>query len=115
MIFQGREAHIVMISMVSDGDNLRALSGEICEQRFNVAVSRARDRLSLFRSFRREDIRETNLRAKRVAHFQNPLHRDPERKGRGRCESDFEHAVYDRLNTAGYWVKPQVSAGSYRH
>jgi very-short-patch-repair endonuclease len=114
MTFQGREADIVMISMVSDGDNVRALSGEMYEQRFNVAVSRARDRLYLFRSFRREDIRETDLRAKLIAHFQNPVHRDTERKGRERCESDFERAVYDRLNQAGYRVIPQVPAGGYR-
>lgn len=114
MTFQGREADIVMISMVSDGDNVRALSGEMYEQRFNVAVSRARDRLYLFRSFRREDIRETDLRAKLVAHFQNPLRRDTERKGRERCESDFERSVYDRLNQAGYRVIPQVPAGGYR-
>jgi very-short-patch-repair endonuclease len=114
MTFQGREADIVMISMVSDGDNVRALSGEMYEQRFNVAVSRARDRLYLFRSFRREDIRETDLRAKLVAHFQNPLRRDTERKGRERCESDFERSVYDRLNQSGYRVIPQVPAGGYR-
>jgi hypothetical protein len=114
MTFQGREADIVMISMVSDGDNVRALSGEMYEQRFNVAVSRARDRLYLFRSFRREDIRETDLRAKLIAHFQNPVHRDTERKGRERCESDFERAVYDRLNQSGYRVIPQVPAGGYR-
>ena len=114
MTFQGREADIVMISMVSDGDNVRALSGEMYEQRFNVAVSRARDRLYLFRSFRREDIRETDLRAKLIAHFQNPVHRDTERKGRERCESDFERAVYDQLNQAGYRVIPQVPAGGYR-
>lgn len=114
MTFQGREADIVMISMVSDGANVRALSGEMYEQRFNVAVSRARDRLYLFRSFQREDIKETDLRAKLIAHFQNPLHRDAERKGRERCESDFERAVYDRLNAAGYRVIPQVPAGGYR-
>jgi very-short-patch-repair endonuclease len=114
MTFQGREADIVMISMVSDGDNVRALSGEMYEQRFNVAVSRARDRLYLFRSFRHEDIRETDLRAKLVAHFQNPLRRDTERKGRERCESDFERSIFDRLNQAGYRVIPQVPAGGYR-
>jgi very-short-patch-repair endonuclease len=114
MTFQGREADIVMISMVSDGDKVRALSGEMYEQRFNVAVSRARDRLYLFRSFRREDIRETDLRAKLIAHFQNPVHRDTDRKGRERCESDFERAVYDQLNQAGYRVIPQVPDGGYR-
>ena len=114
MTFQGREADIIFISMVSDGDTVRALSGEMYEQRFNVAVSRAKDRLYLFRSFKREDLKENDLRAKLVAHFANPLKRDVEKKGRDRCESDFEKDVYDRLNAAGYRILPQVRAGGYR-
>ena len=114
MTFQGREADIILISMVSDGDTVRALSGEMYEQRFNVAVSRARDRLYLFRSFKREDLKENDLRARLVAHFANPLKRDVEKKGRDRCESDFEKDVYDKLNAAGYRILPQVQAGGYR-
>ena len=114
MTFQGREADIIFLSMVSDGDSVRALSGEMYEQRFNVAVSRAKDRLYLFRSFRREDLRENDLRAVLLNHFQNPLRRDTEKKGRDRCESDFERAMYDRLNAAGYRVLTQVAAGGYR-
>jgi very-short-patch-repair endonuclease len=114
MTFQGREADIILISMVSDGDSVRALSGSMYEQRFNVAVSRARDRIYLFRSFKREDLKENDLRSKLVAHFVNPLKRDVKKKGRDRCESDFELSVYDRLNEAGYRILPQVSAGGYR-
>ena len=114
MTFQGREADIIFISMVSDGDSVRALSGEMYEQRFNVAVSRAKDRLYLFHSFRREDLKEHDLRSQLVNHFQNPLRRDTEKKGRDRCESNFERDVFDRLNSAGYRVLPQVSAGSFR-
>jgi len=114
MTFQGREADIVFISMVSDADTVRALSGEMYEQRFNVAVSRARDRLYLYRSFRREDLKENDLRARLLDHFAAPLRRDPEKKGRERCESNFERAVFDRLHAAGYRVTPQVQAGGYR-
>lgn len=114
MTFQGREADIIFISMVSDGDSVRALSGKMYEQRFNVAVSRAKDRLYLFRSFRREDLKEHDLRSQLVNHFQNPLRRETEKKGRDRCESDFERDVFDRLNAAGYRVLPQVAAGGYR-
>ena len=114
MTFQGREADIIFISMVSDGDSLRALSGEMYEQRFNVAVSRAKDRLYLFHSFHREDLKEHDLRSQLLNHFQNPLRRDVQKKGRELCESDFERAMYDRLNTEGYRVIPQVSAGGFR-
>jgi very-short-patch-repair endonuclease len=114
MTFQGREADIVFISMVSDGDSVRALSGEMYEQRFNVAVSRAKDRLYLYRSFCRDDLKDNDLRARLLDHFAAPLRRDPEKKGRERCESDFERAMFDRLTAAGYRVTPQVSAGGYR-
>lgn len=114
MTFQGREADVIFISMVSDGDSVRALSGQMYEQRFNVAVSRAKDRLYLYRSFRREDLKEHDLRAQLVNHFQHPLRRDSQKKGRERCESDFERAVYDRLHEAGFRVLPQVSAGGFR-
>ncbi len=114
MTFQGREADIILISMVSDGDTARALSGLMYEQRFNVAVSRARDRLYLFRSFKREDLSANDLRTKLVAHFANPLKRDVEKKGRDLCESPFEIEVYDKLNAAGYRILPQVRAGGYR-
>ena len=47
-------------------------------------------------------------------HFASPLRRDPEKKGRERCESDFERAVYDELTNRGFRVTPQVSAGGRR-
>ena len=114
MTFQGREADIILISMVSDGDSVTALSAAMYEQRFNVAVSRARDRLYLFRSFTQQDLKQNDLRARLVSHFANPLKRDTEKKGRDLCESPFEREVYDRLDAAGYRILPQVRAGGYR-
>jgi transcription elongation GreA/GreB family factor/very-short-patch-repair endonuclease len=114
MTFQGREADIVFISMVADTQSLTALTSEMFEQRFNVALSRARDRLYLYRSFRREDLKDHDLRARLLDHFAAPLRRGPEKKGRERCESDFERAVFDRLAAAGYRVTPQVPAAGYR-
>ena len=114
MTFQGREADIVFISMVADANSVKALSGEMFEQRFNVAASRAKDRLYLYRSFRREDLKDNDLRARLLDHFAAPLRRDPEKKGRERCESDFERAIFDRLAAAGYRLTPQVPAAGYR-
>lgn len=114
MTFQGREADIVFISMVADADSVKALSGEMYEQRFNVAASRAKDRLYLYRSFRREDLSDNDLRGRLLDHFAGPLRRDPERKGRERCESDFERAVFDRLAAKGYRVTPQVPVARFR-
>jgi superfamily I DNA and/or RNA helicase len=42
-VFQGSERDIMFLSMVVDPKNCRALSGNMFEQRFNVAASRARD------------------------------------------------------------------------
>src|SRR6516162_9162469 len=100
--------------MVADSQSLTALTTETFEQRFNVAASRAKDRLYLYRSFRREDVKEYDLRARLLDHFAAPLRRDPEKKGRDRCESDFERAVFDRLTSAGYRLTPQVPAAAYR-
>lgn len=113
--FQGKEADIVMISMVAAG-KIHAQTGRIYEQRFNVAASRARDRLYVFRSFERTDITESDLRARLVDHFTNPLLQGCEeiRELRDLCESDFERDVFDELTGRGYRVRPQVHVGNYR-
>ena len=51
--FQGSERDIVYLSMVADSANKTALTMLRYEQRFNVAVSRARDGAVLVRSVRR--------------------------------------------------------------
>ena len=113
--FQGKEADIVMISMVAAG-KIQAQTGRIYEQRFNVAASRARDRLYIFRSFERSDIVENDLRARLLDHFSNPSSQDCEeiQQLRDLCESDFERDVFDELTNRGYRVRPQVPVGNYR-
>lgn len=49
-VFQGSERDIMFLSMVADHSKHHALSGQLFEQRFNVAASRARDRMYLVRS-----------------------------------------------------------------
>lgn len=46
-VFQGSERDVMFLSMVVDPGNCKALSGNMFEQRFNVAASRARDRMYL--------------------------------------------------------------------
>jgi hypothetical protein len=56
--FQGSERNIMFLSLVVDPTNCKALSGNMFNQRFNVAASRAQDRMYLvslcdgFRRFR---------------------------------------------------------------
>jgi len=113
--FQGKEADIVMISMVAAG-KLQAQTGRMYEQRYNVAASRARDRLYVFRSFERNAISENDLRARLLDHLSNPCIQNSEeiKELRDLCESDFERDVFDELSGRGYRIRPQVHVGNYR-
>ncbi|MCP4406943.1 MAG: DUF559 domain-containing protein [Gammaproteobacteria bacterium] len=115
MHFQGKEADIVMISMVASG-SIRADSGRLYEQRYNVASSRARDRLYVFHSFSRSELRDNDLRARLLDHLSHPFGIETERvkELRDLCESEFEREVYHMLVSRGYRVLPQVRAGGYR-
>lgn len=115
--FQGNEKDIIFLSMVDDARQLHARTDRASQQRFNVAASRARDRMYLFRSFSREDIHNPgDLRGMLMDHFHNPLMQDSRQVNslRELCESDFEERVYDELVGRGYRVTPQVPAGGFR-
>jgi superfamily I DNA and/or RNA helicase len=72
-VFQGRERDIMMVSMVlGPGDRSAANRADI-HQRFNVALSRARDRMYLFRSVTETDFREDSLNGKVISHFKQPF------------------------------------------
>jgi len=86
------------------------------DQRFNVAASRAQDRMYLVRSVQLSDLSDKDLRTGLLAHFDNPLVVD---KAEAevlieRCESGFEKQVYTELLSRGYRVTPQVKTGAYR-
>lgn len=115
-VFQGSERDIMFLSMVSDPKNCRALSGNMFEQRFNVAASRARDRMYLVRSVQLSDLSPADLRAGLLSHFSKPQDVAPEKSESlvDLCESGFEREVYVELFSRGYRVIPQVKAGAFR-
>jgi very-short-patch-repair endonuclease len=82
------------------------------EQRFNVAVSRARDQLVLVRSIRREDLNENDLKAHLISHFENPMPAvaKPDGDVFAICGSEFERDVMRRLIEKQYRVTPQVGS-----
>ena len=86
------------------------------EQRFNVAASRARDRMYLVRSVQLTDLSPVDIRGGLLAHFSKPLDggTDESKCLVDACESGFETQVYTELFTRGYRVVPQVKAGSFR-
>lgn len=115
-LFQGSERDIMFLSMVVDRRNCRAISGNAAEQRFNVATSRARDRMYLVRSVRHSDLSPADLRRGLLEHFTKPMDGNVEEVASlvSRCESGFERDVYEALHSRGYRVIPQVKAGAFR-
>ncbi|NYD91155.1 AAA domain-containing protein [Sphingomonas melonis] len=114
--FQGDERDIMFISLVADGKS-SGLSGLGYEQRFNVAASRARDRMVLVRSVELEDLRPADkLRRSLIEHFHAPFAGDTTMVAdrRARCESPFETEMYDLLVERGYRVDTQVPVGTKR-
>lgn len=116
--FQGKERDIMFLSMVSAPNEVGApLSRDTFAQRFNVAGSRARDRMYLVRSVELEHLSEADrLRRGLIGHFAAPFAQNEMRVQdlRKLCEFDFEPEVYDELTQRGYWVTPQVRVGQYR-
>lgn len=116
--FQGKERDIMFLTMVSAPNDVGApLSRDTFAQRFNVAASRARDRMYLVRSVELEHLSEADrLRRSLIHHFAVPFAQDEARVEdlRKLCESPFEREVYDELTQRGYWVTPQVRVGQYR-
>jgi very-short-patch-repair endonuclease len=113
---QGNERDIVFLSMIVTPENARSETSRQFKQRFNVAASRARDRMYLFRSVRREDLKEGDLKARLLDHFRAPLPGEELEavELREKCDSGFELAVFDELVKRGYQVTPQVSCSGYR-
>lgn len=115
-VFQGRERDIMMVSMVTaPGDRAVANRADM-HQRFNVALSRARDRMYLFRSVSETEVRPDTLTGKVIGHFKQPFRQDVQRVQalRERCESGFELEMFDELVKRGFRVQPQVPCGGYR-
>jgi len=114
--FQGKERDIMFLSMVDDKRTSRTVSGRLYEQRYNVAASRARDRMYLYRSIQLEELNQNDLKAKLINHFNQPFRNNTDQVTdlRERCESPYEREVFDNLLSLGYRVTPQVPVGSYR-
>jgi very-short-patch-repair endonuclease/transcription elongation GreA/GreB family factor len=113
--FQGTERDIIYLSMVADSASKTALTMLRYEQRFNVAVSRARDRAVLVRSVKREELNPNDLKARLIAHFENPMpDREAIEDALSACESEFERDLMQRLLDRSYRVQAQVGSLGYR-
>jgi hypothetical protein len=113
--FQGDERDIVFLSMVADRKRKQAQTAMQYEQRFNVALSRARDRMILVRSVTENDLNPNDLKAKVIRHFREPM---PEATKSSvalidLCQSGFERDLFGVLIKRGYRVIPQVGSQSF--
>lgn len=114
--FQGDERDIMFVSLVAQRDD-KPLSGSGYDKRFNVALSRARDRTYLVRSVELDQLRTSDqLRRKLLEHFRCPYPSETTDLAdrRGRCESDFERVFFDLLSERGYRIDTQVRVGNFR-
>ncbi len=115
--FQGKERDIMFMSMIVSRNNATAVGRDTFAQRFNVAASRARDKMYLVRSVTTDDLSNADhLRRGLIAHFVTPFEQDTQRVEdlRQLCESPFEREIYDILTERGYRVTPQVPVGEFR-
>lgn len=119
--FQGKERDIMMLSMVVTPGRVQSATRREFQQRFNVAASRARDRMMLFRSVALSDLNPEDLRAKLITHFSAFASQAVDERESGkdtaalrkRAQTDFERSVFDALVARGYKVTPQVQIGAY--
>lgn len=113
--FQGQERDIVFLSMVACPDSAIAQTSRIFEQRFNVAASRARDRLVLVRSVAASDLKPNDLKLALIEHFRTPMKANTIRPKEvlDLCQSDFERDFGRCLLDLGYRIRPQVPVGGY--
>lgn len=110
--FQGDERDVILLSMVvgsSDAKRYVALTRENFRQRFNVAVSRAKDKLIVFHSVRLGfDLKNSeDLRFMLLDYVLNNKDTQSEKKSVKTEELGwFKKSVYEKLTKSGYVVMP---------
>ncbi|WP_127499490.1 arginase family protein [Actinoplanes solisilvae] len=114
--FQGDERDIVLVTMVvSDNDpRVAAFTKREYHRRINVAASRARDQLWIFHSVRPGSLLADDARALLLTYALNLTPAEEAADLAGRCESDFERDVLQRLLDRGFRPIPQFRIGAYR-
>ncbi len=112
---QGDERDIIILSMIADKTRKQAQTAMQYEQRFNVALSRARDRMILVRSVREDDLNPNDLKAKVIRHFREPMPQalDASAALIDLCQSGFERDLFTVLIERGYRVIPQVGSEGF--
>lgn len=126
--FQGAERDVMFLSMVASLNGktrVTALTKELFVQRYNVAVSRAKDQVWVVHSLRRSDVHaEGDMRHELLEYAYDIAARTTqtlevslpvdEHNRVVPFDSLFEQRVYNQIAARGYSIKPQVLAIGYR-
>ena len=115
--FQGQERDIIFLSMVACKATAIAQTSRIFEQRFNVAMSRARDRLVLVRSVSSSDLKSADLKLAVIEHFRSPMEGGNVVQPADildLCDLGFERSFGKKMIDLKYQIRPQVPVGDYR-
>ncbi|SDY63473.1 Protein of unknown function [Proteiniborus ethanoligenes] len=120
--FQGDERDVIFISLVdsNEGEGPLRLTGEgigkSTKQRYNVAVSRAKNQLWIVHSLDvNNDLKSGDMRKELIEYVTNPSDFDQqESEIKAKADSPFEISVANYLVKNGYHIIQQWPVGSYR-
>lgn len=120
--FQGDERDVIFISLVDNNEGegpLRTTTegvGKSTKQRYNVAVSRAKNQLWVVHSLDvANDLKSDDMRKNLIEYVTNPSgFAEQDAKIRAKSDSPFETAVARFLVKEGYHIVQQWAVGSYR-
>ena len=125
--FQGAERDVIFLSMVSSKDENQKLGAMVRDdhvQRYNVAVSRAKDQVWLFHSISLDQLTNPeDMRYRLLEYAYGVATRPAESLSSIRVsdtdreepfDSLFEQRVYNALVDRGYYVIPQFQVQNYR-
>lgn len=127
--FQGSERDVIFLSLVTgpsdEGKRIMAQTSDQYVQRFNVAVSRAKDQIRLFHTATLNDFKNSAdlryrlldyaygvaRRGRALAPGESPFVSDAVRQAP--FDSLFEQRIYNRIVARGFTVEPQFQAIGY--
>lgn len=114
--FQGKERDIMFVSMVWDSRSRDPGNRMDLQQRFNVALSRARDRMYLVRSIPDGHAKPGNLLDRIIRHFQDPFMGAVASADNplDLCDTPFERQVGRFLAQKGYRVLAKVGRRGFQ-
>jgi very-short-patch-repair endonuclease len=120
--FQGDERDVVFISLVdsNEGDGPLRMAGEgigkSTKQRYNVAVSRAKNQVWVVHSLDiNKDLKSGDMRRDLIEYVTNPNAFEEQAKAiKAKADSPFEVSVAKALVSRGYHIVQQWEVGSYR-